>query len=227
MTWACLLLSYQQIKCLMRYALREQSQMILRETPCKIHIVLSKTPRRLDLILRELHCWIPHTLIFSANCTQLVGFTMIPSSTMTQIYANATSFFNTDSSFWVCNNSATGHICNDKSLFSGELIPSIHIVGAASGTSEPLLIGTVVLWLTEDNSDKHTFTLTHVNYMPKSPVNLLSTRGLSKQFTNEHGFDQHGTGNLISLWWPHSLLGPWSIQQDFQDPLFWPSRMPV
>jgi hypothetical protein len=145
MTWACLLLSYQQIKCLMRYALREQSQMILRETPCKIHIVLSKTPRRLDLILRELHCWIPHTLIFSANCTQLVGFTMIPSSTMTQIYANATSFFNTDSSFWVCNNSATGHICNDKSLFSGELIPSIHIVGAASGTSEPLLIGTVVL----------------------------------------------------------------------------------
>jgi hypothetical protein len=64
---------------------------------------------------------------------------------MTQIYANATSFFDTDSSFWVCDNSATGHICNDKSLFSGELVPSIYIVGAATGTSEPTLMGTVVL----------------------------------------------------------------------------------
>jgi len=57
---------------------------------------------------------------------------------MTRIFANATSFFDTDSSFWVCDNSATGRICNDKSLFSGELVPSIYTVGAAKGTSEPL-----------------------------------------------------------------------------------------
>jgi hypothetical protein len=71
---------------------------------------------------------------------------------MTQIYANARSFFDTDSSFWVCSNSATGHICNDNSLFSGELIPAVYIVGAATGTSEPTLMGTVALRLvTEDN----------------------------------------------------------------------------
>jgi hypothetical protein len=29
------------------------------------------------------------------------------------------SFFGTDSSFWVCDNPATGHICKDKSLFTG------------------------------------------------------------------------------------------------------------
>jgi hypothetical protein len=127
--------------------------------------------------------------MFSANCTQLVGFTTIPSATMNRIYANATSFFDTDSLFWVCNNSATGHICSDKSLFSGELVPSIYIVGTATGTSEPTLMGTVVLRLTDDKGYKHTFTLTHVNYMPKSPVNLLSTRVLSEQFTNKHGFD--------------------------------------
>jgi hypothetical protein len=62
---------------------------------------------------------------------------------MTQIYANAMSFFDTDSSCWVCDNSATGHICNEKSLFSGELVPSVHINGAATGTSEPTLMGTV------------------------------------------------------------------------------------
>jgi hypothetical protein len=70
----------------------------------------------------------------------------------------------------------------------------MYIVGAATGTSEPTLMGTVILWLTDDKGVKHTFTLTHVNYMPKSPVNLLSTRVLSEQFTNEHGFDQQGTG---------------------------------
>jgi hypothetical protein len=69
----------------------------------------------------------------------------MPSSTMTRIYANAISFFDTDSLFWVCNNSATGHICNDKSLFSGELVTSIYTVGTATGTSEPTLMGTVVL----------------------------------------------------------------------------------
>jgi hypothetical protein len=179
--------------------------MILRETMQRIHIVLRETPRRLDLILRELYWWIPHTLTFSANCTQLVGFTTILSSTMTRIYANATSFFDTDSSFWLCNDSATGHICNDKSLFSGKLIPSIYIVGTATGTSEQMLMGTVVLQLTDNNGDKHTFTLTHVNYMLKSPDNLLSMRVLRKQFTNEYGFDQQGTG-ITSVFDDHTLF---------------------
>jgi hypothetical protein len=183
--------------------------MILRKTPRRIHIVLRETLCRLDLILRELHHWEPHMLTFSANCTQLVGFTTIPSSTMSRIYANATSaFFDTDSSFWVCNNPTPGHICNDKSIFSGELIPSIYIVGAATGTSEPMLIGTVDLQLTDNNGDKHTFMLTHTNHMPKSPANLLSTRVLSKQFTNKHGFDRQSTGiSLVfddhTLFWDH------------------------
>jgi len=124
---------------------------------------------------------------------------------MNRIHSNVTSFFDTDSSFWVCDNSATGHICNDKSLFSGELIPSIYIIGAATGTSEPTLMGTVVLRLIDDKGLKHTFTLTHVNYMPKSPVNLLSTRVLSEQFTNEHGFDRQGTG-ISSVFDNHTLF---------------------
>ncbi len=124
---------------------------------------------------------------------------------MTQIYANATSFFDTDSSFWLCDNSATGHVCNDKSLFSVELVPSIYIVGAATGISEPTLMGTVILWLTDDNCDKHTFILTHVNYMPESPINLLSTRVLSKQFMDEHGFDHQGTG-ITSVFDDHILF---------------------
>ncbi len=107
----------------------------------------------------------------------------------------------------MCNNLATDHTCNQKPYFSGELIPSIYIVGTATGTSEPMLMGTVVLQLTYDNGDKHTFMLTHMNYMPESPVNLLSMRVLSEQFTNEHGFDQQGTEIssvfMTTLFWDH------------------------
>jgi hypothetical protein len=188
-TRTCLSLSYQRMVRLTRPILLEQYHKILREAPTQISRILMEIVNRLDLILRKLFRLILQMLMFSANHTQLVGFTMILSATMNQIHSNVTSFFDTDSSFWVCDNSATGHICNDMSLFSGELVPLIYIVGAATGTSEPMLMGTVVLRLTDNKGDKHMFTLTHVNYMPKTPVNLLSTRVLSKQFTNEHGFD--------------------------------------
>jgi hypothetical protein len=97
-------------------------------------------------------------------------------------------------SFWVCDNLATGHICNNKRLFIGDLVPSIYIVRAATGTLEPVLMGTVQLQITEDKGMKHTFILTPMNYMPTSSVNLLSTRVLSKKFTDENGIDTHGTG---------------------------------
>jgi hypothetical protein len=105
----------------------------------------------------------------------------------------------------VCNNSATGYICNDKLIFPGDHVSSIYLVCAATETSKPRLMGTVVLHLIDNNGDKHTFMLTHMNYMPKSPVNLLSTKVLSKQFTNEHGFNQQGTGNL-SVFDDHTLI---------------------
>ncbi len=110
----------------------------------------------------------------------LMGFTTFAYSTLAaSVNENTMTSFDTDSSFWVCDNSATGHICNNQSLFTGNLVPSIYIVGAATGTSEPALMGTVELRITDDDGEKHKFTLTHVNYMPTSPVNLLSTQVLS------------------------------------------------
>jgi hypothetical protein len=169
-------------------------------------MVLREAPTRFYLILREhLHC-LSHIFSFGATRTQLIGLTTIPSSLMNQIYATAISSFDTDSSFWVCNNSATGHICNDKSHFSGELVPSIYITGAATGSSKLTLMGTVIFCLTDNNGAKHTFMLTHMNYMPKSPVNILSTGVLSKQSPNENGFDPQGTG-ITSAFDDHTLFG--------------------
>jgi hypothetical protein len=105
------------------------------------------------------------------------------------------SFFDTDSSFWVCNNSATGHICKDKSLFSRELVPSIFKVGSATGILTPTLMGTVILQLTDDEGVTHSFELTNVNYLPDSPVNLLSLWQLAELYPNASGHpDWYGTG---------------------------------
>jgi hypothetical protein len=47
---------------------------------------------------------------------------------------------------------------------------------------------------TDNNGKKHTFTLTHVNYMPKLPVNIMSTWVLSEQYVDENELDKKGTG---------------------------------
>jgi hypothetical protein len=102
--------------------------------------------------------------------------------------------FDTDSSFWVCNNLGTGHICNNKTLFTGDLVPSIFEIGSATGTSTPNLMGTVILWLTDSEGEKHSFVLNNVNYM-NSPVNLISLRRLAELYPDSDGCpDRNGTG---------------------------------
>jgi hypothetical protein len=135
----------------------------------------------------------------------LIGFTTFAFLTLARVHENTMTSFNVDSSFWVCDNLATRHIFNDETLFIGDLVPSIYIVGAAMGTSEPTLMGTVQLRITDNNGKKHTFNLTHMNYMPTSPVNLLSTSVLSKQFTDEKGTDTHETG-ICSCYKDHKLI---------------------
>ncbi len=157
---------------------------ILRETLCRPCLVLRElsqkitlrdTLKKIYLIPRELAWKLIRISTLEASITRLLGLTTPPSSILTQAFASEVIPFNTVSSFWVCNNLATGHICNIKSLFSGEMVPSIYIVGAATGKTEPTLMGAVVLRTTDNNGKKHVFTLTQVNYIPNLPVNLLST----------------------------------------------------
>jgi hypothetical protein len=148
---------------------------ILRETLFSPYLVLRELSQKITLrdicqmicsILRELAWKLIQISTLEASCTRLLGLTTLPSSILTQAFASEVIPFNTDSSFWVCNNLATGHICNNKSLVSGEMVPSIYIVGEVMGTTEPTLMGMVILCTTDNNGMKHVFTLTHVNYIP-------------------------------------------------------------
>ena len=124
------------------------------------------------------------------------AFTILTHTTIAdQLTHDPLSSFDTDSSFWVCDNSATGHICNTKTLFTDELVPSIFEVGSATGISTPTLMGNITLRLTDNEGAKHSFALQNVNYLPDLPVNILSLRRLAELYPDDKGHpDRNGTG---------------------------------
>ena len=101
---------------------------------------------------------------------------------------NTQIHFDTDSVFFVCDNSTTGHICNDIQKFvPGTLHQTNKSLTTANGTGPCLQEGTVRLHLNDDDGMKHIFILDNCLYHPNSPVNLLSTRRLAEKFINENG----------------------------------------
>ena len=147
------------------------------------------------LFLREFRQWLHN--FFVRRTTECVhAFTVLAHTTMADVSTfDPLSSFDTDSSFWVCDNSATGHICNNKELFTDELVPSIYEIGSATGISTPTLMGTVILRITDNEGAKHSFVLKNVNYLPSSPVNILSLRRLAELYPDDAGHpDRTGTG---------------------------------
>ncbi len=86
--------------------------LVLRELSQKI--TLRDTCQTICLILRELAWKLIQISTLEASCTRLLGLTTLPLSILTQAFTSEVIPFDTDSSFWVCNNLTTGHICNNK-----------------------------------------------------------------------------------------------------------------
>jgi hypothetical protein len=142
---------------------------------------------QLSPFLRELRKCL-HKFFFRERIECVHAFIVIAHTMMADLSTlNPLSLFDTDSSFWVCNNSAMGHICNNKRLFTDELVPSIFEGGSATGIFTPTLMGTVTLRITDDEGAKHSFTLKNVNYLPNSPVNILSLRCLAELYPDDTG----------------------------------------
>ena len=56
----------------------------------------------------------------------------LTSTSLEELGDNCMATFDFNSKFWVCDNSATGHICNDASMFHGQLVSSIYDVNSAT-----------------------------------------------------------------------------------------------
>ena len=56
-------------------------------------------------------------------------------------------------------------------------------------------MGTVTLWITDNEGAKHSFVSENVNYLPNLPVNILSLRCLAELYPDDSGHpDRTGTG---------------------------------
>ncbi len=101
---------------------------------------------------------------------------------------NTQTYFDTDTTFFVCDNSTTGHICNDIQKFvSGTLQQTNKSLTTANGTGPCLQEGTVCIQLQDDMGTEDVFILDNCLYHPDSPVNLLSMRRLAEKFIDESG----------------------------------------
>jgi len=145
--------------------------------------------------LKEFRKWL-HNFFIRRTTGCVHAFTVLAHTTMADFSTlDPLLSFNTDSSFWVCDNSATGHICNNKELFKDELVPSIYEVDSATGISAPTLMCIATLRITDGEGAKHSFILKNVHYLPNSPVNILSLRRLVELYPDDAGHpDRTGTG---------------------------------
>jgi hypothetical protein len=101
---------------------------------------------------------------------------------------NTQTHFDTALVFFVCDNSTTGHICNDIQKFvPGTLQQTNKSLTNANGTGPCLQEETVRIWLQDDMGTEHIFILDNCLYHPDSPINLLSTRQLAEKFIDESG----------------------------------------
>jgi hypothetical protein len=106
--------------------------------------------------------------------------------------SNDTSIsFDSDSTTIVLDNSATYHICNDKSMFIGNIInlPADSQIGVetAGGTAKSVGHGSIRITFHDNNGILHSQTIDDVLYFPSSPVNILGITKLGEQRGDPEG----------------------------------------
>ena len=114
--------------------------------------------------------------------------------------------FDTDSSHIVCDNSANVHICNDKSMFIGDLRKTDkHYVATIAGQkSAASAMGTVQWKWKDDNGKQHSYDIRDVLYFPTSPVNILSVTGFADQLNDDEGTGIDTKRSKSRFYWQNS-----------------------
>ena len=97
--------------------------------------------------------------------------------------------FDTDSKSAVCDNSANVHVCNQRSMYVGEIKPiESHKVATIGGKGHsPAGIGTVSWSWNDDVGHKHEYLVQNVLFFPQSPINILSVTEFAKQLNDKEG----------------------------------------
>ena len=137
---------------------------------------------------------------------------------------NTQIHFDTDSSFFVCDNSTTGHICNDiRKFVPGSIRQTNKSLTTANGTGSCLQEGTVKIRLIDDAGTQHVLILDNCLYHPESLVNLLSTRRHAEKFLDADGNPDEETRIRIQILNSCSYLVFWTVQENIPYSSVWSS----
>lgn len=100
----------------------------------------------------------------------------------------ASVYFDSDTNFVICNNSANVHVCNDKRMFMNLWdIKQPQVVATIGGkNSKPTGIGSVKWTWNDDEGASHTYIM-NVLYFPSSPVDILSISEFANQLKDDEG----------------------------------------
>ncbi|KAL7504927.1 hypothetical protein ACHAXN_005718, partial [Cyclotella atomus] len=90
--------------------------------------------------------------------------------------------WDSDGIYFCIDNCATCIICNERSMFVGDLKPSNSEVLTSNGRNVPATEGTIRIVLDDDEGVSYTYDIPGALYDPESPFNLLGIPYLSKFF---------------------------------------------
>ena len=110
---------------------------------------------------------------------------------------------------FIMDNSATGAICNERTMFIGRFTPTRVTLITAEGTKQHTkMVGTIRVIFTTDEGTSNTYDVPGVVYDQDSPHNLIGIPFLAKYFASTH--ESHDDGTWIksgacesTLTWDH------------------------
>jgi hypothetical protein len=107
---------------------------------------------------------------------------------------------------FVNDTGSSDHLCKDKNLYIGDIIPLQHVkLQGVGGLTEAKGYGTIRFSLFDGDGVKHAFTIHNVLYVPAAPMNLLSPQkwiaGLTESERRSRGTMSITFDDVIILIW--------------------------
>ena len=116
-------------------------------------------------------------------------------------FADLLQQFDCDSVRWIIDTGSSENVCNNKSLFVGNIKKCTHIsIQGVGGALQAAGYGTVKFRVTDDQGQLHDMVVNNVLYVPSAPANLLSPQSWSKKGKKLEAFELT-SGDMTYLVW--------------------------
>ena len=156
------------------------------------------------------HIWDSHRSHEDISRSRIIKTQVLLGCQDGQIPSFNSSRFDIKSLVFVVDTGSSDHLCKDKELFIGEVVPLQNVkLQGVGGLTEAKGYGTIQFSLFDDDGAKHVFTIHNVLYVPDAPMNLLSPQKWIAGLTAS----ERGSRGTMSITFDDVTLLIWSGQR--------------